>query len=433
MLSSKQHDGGRVAGGGLSLPPGFRFHPTDEEVIVHYLLPKVLYPAFACRAVTVVDIYSCEPRDLPSEARMGEKEWYFFVPKGLKYPTSSRANRATKEGYWKSTGRDKDIFGECTRELIGMKKSLVFYMGRAPAGVKTDWVMHEFRLHGRTRDWVIVNGQKDEWVVCKVFNKGEWEADSNPLENPDSVGADELDVGASGELDLSGVEGYDLELDSIPELDQELLDYIKDLDPFTSYQLNENHQLPEANTTTNAGTIDALPPYNMGCYSYTVPTTAGMPSFVVNPTGMIMPSLTNNVNVAISSIHQSANATTMAASSVPGSSNGAGAGSSWNVRQNLPNYGVGLGRSFFNGISLQEEQAVMADALGGLLSGAGPSSGVTPTMGSLLPSSAAAIASLPSPQQSTMEIYNDGGYPSYGVYAPDVAAGAAKDFGGRLH
>jgi hypothetical protein len=84
------------------------------------------------------------------EAKWGEKEWYFFYQKDHKYPTGLRANRATKTGYWKATGKDKEVYNTTKGVvlLVGMKKTLVFYKGRAPRGDKTNWVMHEYRLEG---------------------------------------------------------------------------------------------------------------------------------------------------------------------------------------------------------------------------------------------------------------------------------------------
>ncbi|PWA45270.1 No apical meristem (NAM) protein [Artemisia annua] len=58
--------------------------------------------------------------------------------------TGLRTNHATVAGYWKTTGKDKEIFRGGV--LVGMKKTLVFYRGRAPKGEKTNWVMHKYRL-----------------------------------------------------------------------------------------------------------------------------------------------------------------------------------------------------------------------------------------------------------------------------------------------
>ena len=49
----------------MDLPPGFRFHPTDEELITHYLAKKVADARFAAHAVSVADLNKCEPWDLP--------------------------------------------------------------------------------------------------------------------------------------------------------------------------------------------------------------------------------------------------------------------------------------------------------------------------------------------------------------------------------
>lgn len=50
----------------VELPPGFRFHPTDEEIIMHYLLHKIIDRRFVAKAIGEADLNKCEPWDLPS-------------------------------------------------------------------------------------------------------------------------------------------------------------------------------------------------------------------------------------------------------------------------------------------------------------------------------------------------------------------------------
>ncbi|OIW06476.1 hypothetical protein TanjilG_05247 [Lupinus angustifolius] len=117
------------------------------------------------------DFNKSEPWDLPKKAKMGEKDnWYFFCQRDRKYPTGMRTNRATQSGYWKATGKDKEIY-KGKGNLVGMKKTLVFYRGRAPKGEKTNWVMHEFRLEGKYANYNLPKAAKNEWVVSRVFHK----------------------------------------------------------------------------------------------------------------------------------------------------------------------------------------------------------------------------------------------------------------------
>ncbi|CAN0891295.1 Protein CUP-SHAPED COTYLEDON 2 [Linum grandiflorum] len=154
-----------------NLPPGFRFHPTDEELVTYYLLKKVMDSSFSGRAIAEVDLNKCEPWHLPEKAKMGEKEWYFFSLRDRKYPTGLRTNRATEAGYWKATGKDREIYSSKSCALVGMKKTLVFYRGRAPKGEKSNWVMHEYRLEGKFSYHFLSRPSKDEWVISRVFQK----------------------------------------------------------------------------------------------------------------------------------------------------------------------------------------------------------------------------------------------------------------------
>ncbi|GJN21615.1 hypothetical protein PR202_gb09108 [Eleusine coracana subsp. coracana] len=129
-----------------TLPPGFRFYPSDEELVCHYLYKKVANERISQGTLVEVDLHAREPWELPDVAKLTASEWYFFSFRDRKYATGSRTNRATKTGYWKATGKDREVRSPATRAVVGMRKTLVFYQGRAPNGVKSDWVMHEFRL-----------------------------------------------------------------------------------------------------------------------------------------------------------------------------------------------------------------------------------------------------------------------------------------------
>lgn len=168
--------------------PGFRFHPTDEELVGFYLKRKLQHRSLPIELIKQLDIYKYDPWDLPSKtflshltrnilksrnhsyfivyslyfvvttaywclcnllielASTGEKEWYFYCPRDRKYRNSTRPNRVTGSGFWKATGTDRPIYSSDGAKCIGLKKSLVFYRGRAAKGIKTDWMMHEFRL-----------------------------------------------------------------------------------------------------------------------------------------------------------------------------------------------------------------------------------------------------------------------------------------------
>ncbi|XP_048140362.1 NAC domain-containing protein JA2L-like isoform X2 [Rhodamnia argentea] len=107
------------------------------------------------------------------KALFGEGEWYFFSPRSRKYPNGRRPNRSAGSGYWKATGIDKPILTSGGTKSIGVKKVLVFYTGRPPKGMKTEWSMDEYRLIDATVRPPISKGSMrlDDWVLCRVRRK----------------------------------------------------------------------------------------------------------------------------------------------------------------------------------------------------------------------------------------------------------------------
>ncbi|KAL3512557.1 hypothetical protein ACH5RR_025274 [Cinchona calisaya] len=167
-----------VKDGVIKLPPGFRFQPTDEEIVFQYLLRKTFSCPLPASIIPEINVCKHDPWDLPGDL---EQDRYFFSNKEAKYPNGNRTNRATDAGYWKATGVDKQIVSSKRKPLVGLRKTLVFYKGKPPHGSKTEWIMHEYRLilTGKTsccsqqitKSSQNCSVQLGNWVLCHIFLK----------------------------------------------------------------------------------------------------------------------------------------------------------------------------------------------------------------------------------------------------------------------
>ncbi|CAJ1947786.1 unnamed protein product [Sphenostylis stenocarpa] len=126
---------GFVEKGGIKLPIGFRFCPTDEELLFYYLKKKVFAQQLPASVVSECDVFQTQPWRLPGDLR--EKR-YFFSNCGI-------MNKGdTGSGCWKCVGKEKQIMLCESNKVIGMKKTLVFCKGSHHT--RTRWVMHQLRL-----------------------------------------------------------------------------------------------------------------------------------------------------------------------------------------------------------------------------------------------------------------------------------------------
>ncbi|KAK3005624.1 hypothetical protein RJ639_015645 [Escallonia herrerae] len=159
------------------MPPGFRFYPTEEELISFYLHKKLEDGGRQDldRVIPVVEIYEFNPWDLPQlagELCHGDPEqWFFFIPRQEKEARGGRPNRLTTTGYWKATGCPGQVYSS-QNLVIGMKRTMVFYKGRAPSGRKTEWKMNEYiATEGEASSSSIATPKLQEFSLCRVYIK----------------------------------------------------------------------------------------------------------------------------------------------------------------------------------------------------------------------------------------------------------------------
>ncbi|ESQ50155.1 hypothetical protein EUTSA_v10002040mg [Eutrema salsugineum] len=155
-----------------ALFPGFRFSPTDVELISYYLRRKIGGDDNSVAVIAEVEIYKFEPWDLPGESKLkSENEWFYFCARGK---NGSQSRRVTQLGYWKSTGQVRSV--KSGNQIVGTKRMLVFHTGRAHRNERTEWFMHEYCIHGATQDAL---------VVCRLKKNTDFRASSSqtPMDN----------------------------------------------------------------------------------------------------------------------------------------------------------------------------------------------------------------------------------------------------------
>ncbi|XP_050381861.1 NAC domain-containing protein 90-like [Argentina anserina] len=174
------------------LPPGYRFYPTEEELVSFYLPHKLDgrnmdMNRVINRIIPELDIYEHNPCDLPrysGEVCHGDQEqWFFFVPIQESEARGGRPRRLTTTGYWKATGSPSWVFSsssETNHGAIGIKRTMVFYTGRAPNGSKTEWKMNEYKvmeednqLHAPCSSSNAASAPtlRKEFSLCRVYKK----------------------------------------------------------------------------------------------------------------------------------------------------------------------------------------------------------------------------------------------------------------------
>ncbi|XP_027927348.1 NAC domain-containing protein 90-like isoform X1 [Vigna unguiculata] len=161
------------------LPPGFRFYPTEEELVAFYLHNQLEgQRQDTSRVIPVIDINGVEPWNLPSLAgercRGDTEQWFFFSPRQERETRGGRPNRTTASGYWKATGSPCHVYSS-DNKVIGMKKTMVFYEGKAPSGRKTKWKMHEYKAiqhshqSNTTPPKFLFWQLRHEFSLCRVY------------------------------------------------------------------------------------------------------------------------------------------------------------------------------------------------------------------------------------------------------------------------
>ncbi|KAJ9186763.1 hypothetical protein P3X46_002300 [Hevea brasiliensis] len=161
-----------------SLPPGCRFYPSDQHLLCYYLTSKNHTNIDADDGnrnvsgydlIKELDLYSHEPFDLPENACYAygcggrKRHWYCYT--NVRFLSEGRGGRSrrAKGGYWRRSGRVRNVVEPGGKVVVGTRTRFVFYLENSVKNAtRTDWVLYEYSLNDHV---------KASYVLCRVFFK----------------------------------------------------------------------------------------------------------------------------------------------------------------------------------------------------------------------------------------------------------------------
>ncbi|BFG28907.1 hypothetical protein CerSpe_151810 [Prunus speciosa] len=185
--------------GGYQVPVGYRFTPSEEELLLHYLFPRMNGEDYPKGVVPDCDLYGTkEPweiwRDFHSSPD-DQEDIYVFTTLKKKTPNGSRFCRtvgATGTGVWKGEDSGKKI--RARGSDIGIRKRFRYMNPGSPHDDR--WIMLEFQL-----DESLVRVRNKETIVLCLVRKKETSGKSKLEERQNH----EVDMASHGEIQAQHV------------------------------------------------------------------------------------------------------------------------------------------------------------------------------------------------------------------------------------
>ncbi|XVE56842.1 hypothetical protein DITRI_Ditri04bG0043200 [Diplodiscus trichospermus] len=154
------------------IPVGYRFLPTDEELVTHYLINKVFcnpLPASVFQDIKATELYTKPPKKLV-EFSNGEREWYFFYieeencnKEGCCNQKAIRIVVGEGLGFWQSN-REIPIFDR-DGNVLAFKIHFIYFSGHLSKAKKTHWTLDEYRL---STQFYTLHNSKEKWVLGRL-------------------------------------------------------------------------------------------------------------------------------------------------------------------------------------------------------------------------------------------------------------------------